>query len=835
MHRRRLAGRKNPGACGMKAGFSAKSPLYLLASREPGSELSLTARGSAFLFLLALLFVAPPAFCGGTFFLRDLFFDFVPQRRLAGIAYGTGELPLWNPYAGFGKPFAADPATAAFYPLHVFFYVLPPAWAVNIYCVLHLWLTGTGMLLIARHWDLKIFPALVTAAAAMFSTLVVSSLEFGLNCVTIAWAPFIFRAASGLAEESGRISGRVWTPGFVKSMATLGLFFVIQYLGGYPEFVAYTVVLAFTYGIAFAWCTSGLAAVTRFGLAFGAAGCLAILFVMPQLLLAFELIGQGERSQGVDPGYRMASLCLGHLWGLVLPFIHGRPGYPDTWWGGSVYEFWVGTAYVGILPVTLVCMLPWTWRRGVASGFSSSAGFRCTFLAVAAVFGIVMAFGDNTPLHPLLHKFVPGFRFFRFPGKFLALFVFAGSLLAGFGYQAVRGCVQQSPKLVARLSVACGIWCVLLACCAIATIPFPRAVFELLIGNVSPDRPAAIAVQQQDIWLSLLFSILAAAVFAAMCRLPTPVIDYLAVALVVVNLFVMDWCLYGIVDAAAYEEPPAIDAQDLERGKTRAHSQYGDLQQWFYGRDNPQLAHWAMKVGVGDTWLPFGIRKTWQGGMKLRRYLVLSGLFQGLPPEPAARIADICSIGRVIGGEKAEDILWRNGDRQYRVADRPTALPRAFLVGSWRIESDERRTVEYLLDDDPRETAVVEVPEGWDVPYAHLPETRPLQRKVEWIEDRAHRQKLKIVSNEPALLVVNDAWYPGWQVRVDGQQHFLYRVNYDFRGVFVGSGEHAVEFTYEPPQFQNALFCTAAVTVVAVALLVWTHFRRSGDVNEPAH
>ena len=50
----------------------------------------------------------------------------------------------------------------------------------------------------------------------------------------------------------------------------------------------------------------------------------------------------------------------------------------------------------------------------------------------------------------------------------------------------------------------------------------------------------------------------------------------------------------------------------------------------------------------------------------------------------------------------------------------------------------------------------------------------------------------------PALLCFFDTWYPGWEVTVDGIEMDLERVNYAFKGVFVGQGEHEVVFSYNP-------------------------------------
>ena len=48
----------------------------------------------------------------------------------------------------------------------------------------------------------------------------------------------------------------------------------------------------------------------------------------------------------------------------------------------------------------------------------------------------------------------------------------------------------------------------------------------------------------------------------------------------------------------------------------------------------------------------------------------------------------------------------------------------------------------------------------------------------------------------PGVLVLSDAWYPGWQVTVDGKPAPLLRADYALRGVALPAGRHTVEFTY---------------------------------------
>jgi hypothetical protein len=61
---------------------------------------------------------------------------------------------------------------------------------------------------------------------------------------------------------------------------------------------------------------------------------------------------------------------------------------------------------------------------------------------------------------------------------------------------------------------------------------------------------------------------------------------------------------------------------------------------------------------------------------------------------------------------------------------------------------------------------------------------------------------VRVDARRRALLVVSDAWYPGWRASVDGAPQPILRVDHAFRGVVVEPGTHDVVFTYAPDSFR---------------------------------
>jgi uncharacterized membrane protein YfhO len=68
----------------------------------------------------------------------------------------------------------------------------------------------------------------------------------------------------------------------------------------------------------------------------------------------------------------------------------------------------------------------------------------------------------------------------------------------------------------------------------------------------------------------------------------------------------------------------------------------------------------------------------------------------------------------------------------------------------------------------------------------------------------------------PAMLVLADAFYPGWQATVDGVPAPILRVNLMFRGLALEPGKHEIVFTYRPGSWWLGI----AISLVALAALV---------------
>ena len=82
-------------------------------------------------------------------------------------------------------------------------------------------------------------------------------------------------------------------------------------------------------------------------------------------------------------------------------------------------------------------------------------------------------------------------------------------------------------------------------------------------------------------------------------------------------------------------------------------------------------------------------------------------------------------------------------------------------------------------------------------------------------------------SDGTKILVLSDAYYPGWKAEINGDDTEIIRVNHAFRGVIVPKGKNMIVFSYQPYPF----FTGILVTIISIAISLMILFRKKKNVN----
>jgi hypothetical protein len=163
--------------------------------------------------------------------------------------------------------------------------------------------------------------------------------------------------------------------------------------------------------------------------------------------------------------------------------------------------------------------------------------------------------------------------------------------------------------------------------------------------------------------------------------------------------------------------------------------------------------------------------------------------------------------------------------RVYRIEG---ALPRAWVVGAQRVVADDDAALEAVTRPgfDARGVTITDhrLP---GLPEVGAPGAATGTAGITSYGDE--RVVLRVRSSGPGVVVLSDTHYPGWKAKVDGRSADVERVDYTFRGVRIGPGEHTVELRYQPLSFRlGAWVSVLALVGLLAAAAVGRRRRRAG-------
>jgi len=157
-------------------------------------------------------------------------------------------------------------------------------------------------------------------------------------------------------------------------------------------------------------------------------------------------------------------------------------------------------------------------------------------------------------------------------------------------------------------------------------------------------------------------------------------------------------------------------------------------------------------------------------------------------------------MGGSIQGPAIAQLQLQDG-RPFETIFSDPGLPRARLVGNSVIKTDNE-AIPYMLSDlfDPELEVVLNEPAPIDLMG------RPVTGEVSWIERTTNRLSLEVSTEDPALLVIADNWFPAWKAEIDGTPVDILRAYHSLRAIPISPGEHQVVLTYRSELLVRSLW-----------------------------
>lgn len=755
------------------------------------------------MFVLPLLLLFGRVLFGGqALFWGTPLLQFYPWWTLASAALRAGQIPLWNPYVGNGAPLVANLQSAVFYPPNWLYLLRPMEWLMGVIAVLHVLWAGLGMFAFARALGLRPFSAAVSGLSFMLSGYLIARLSFLSMTAAYAWLPWLLLAVERLAVRR-RLADAL----------LLGLMLGLQLLAGHAQTSFHSGLALAAYG------AFRLLAPPREGgkclLLLALAVLLGVGLAAVQLLPSWELMQLSQRAGGLDYTFAMTySFWPWRLLTLWAPNFFGQPASGDYWGYGA---YWEDDGYIGVLPLLLALAAALGWRR--------KRNPVVAFFGGMALVALILALGQNTPIYPWLFTHVPGFGLFQAPARFLSLYTLGMAVLAGMGAEALTRRGGGGRRWV-RLGLIVG----------------PALVIAGLAGRAFLP-PTRLSLGDGALWLGAGLS--GSALLArwrprqvqGLSRWQTAVLAFIAA-----DLVLADFGLNPTADAALYRQPTQTAALlQAERGRTfiLQADEYELKFRRFFRFDSfaPPEGGWmaVRQAQLPNTGMIAGLMSANNfDPLLVGRYADLLAALEAAPnPTPLLRLMGVTAIISPRDLPGYERIYQGDGFAIYRV---PDPLPRAYLVTNVRRAADGAEALALITraDFDPRREAVVE-----PLPSLPSPSQLPVNggrggvglngfqavRPAD-IQDGWNMVLVQVEAPEPALLVLSDTYYPGWQAFVDGVPAPLLRANYAFRAVALSGGAHEVVFRYAPASFTWGGRITLTSLVVLIGLAALSRYRQ---------
>jgi membrane protein YfhO len=778
-------------------------------------------------FALPLLYFHRASFTDQIFIARDILRVYYPLKKYWAERVSQLQFPDWYPYDGLGQPFPGMLISGVFHPANLLYLLLPLGTALKLITLLSYVAALGGTYLFARLWRLERGPALLaglTYALGGYMVGISNNLLYLMAASTFPWA--LWGAERFLREPSARRA------------ATAALALCLVLLCGDPQ--------------SFALCNGMLlvlvllrpdsASVPK------AAPRAGLLIVLGALLCAVQLLSVLSTLRNGYPAaadiqvatrfafhpLRLLELVLGPI------FIN-----PDT--GAEVSStlvsellrsplgsFWVPSEYMGLPALLLVGAALWSWRRHPLTW--KVAGLTLVILC--------LTMARNLPLYEWFYRWVPLWKSFRYPEKLMPYVLFPGALGAGAGLQAVLhddALARRLGQVGLGLAVVCGVfalgewqwrWFSSGVIGALWEDPI-ASVQEMLHGNVLQGAVVAVG------------TLGATGLVLLLARQPMPRTAAL-VALQFAVLYLVNEQTYQVSYSEVLEQPTAM----VDTVLRDSADEPGGIRPRVYG---------GVDI-VSPRQVPEGL--SYVDALTLNLAATLEPNTPGLwnlenasayLPAASKRLANIMLLGHVrdafvdrLGAlyhtryltMDAKDFVESGGNRKVVLAEDslvkavliriPRTLPRAYLA-SPRCVADADTALELILVQDfrPGQDVALECEPG--TPADAAPAGTGELGQVRIAHYAPESVELDVDARQPAVLVLNDAFYEGWSATVDGQPAPILPANVVVRGVRVPAGTHHVSFSYRTPGLVlGAIISLVTLGLLGLAVLVERRGRGSG-------
>jgi hypothetical protein len=699
-----------------------------------------------------------------------------PFLSYAKDSLASGTVPLWNPYTSLGTPLFSEIGLGLFFPLAWIILIADVPQALMLIQFSTLLVGAAGMYVYSQYLSLDSIAKFLCVALYVYAVFTESFYPtMGYSFCMLPWVLWL--------------GHRLIAQPDLRNICLLAIGTALCFFGGFPNYFIYTIIIVGVYCVClliFSTPSIGFSGVlARLGMA-SIAGVLALGLVAVQLLPSHELSGLSYRSMGSESAYDAGSFWeIFSIDLLLLNFLQTDHGYL---FGNSQIKIPSGIFYLGGVLLFMPFAFISKQRLGTVIALTTALICLCLFVLSYQV-----------PALSLIQK-LPFAGAIRANGRAAGYIQFLFIVIACIG---LSNLVEQGRGLVSAPSAVLNavLW-------FLTTILFFWLGYLALGANDSPRFLVG-------------FFACAALVASVLAR---PNRNFL-------NGTVWGLTLITVLDICSHREHrflvPAFAADDsvIVASAKAAAVRDSDYHRVIFMETNQdkvgRLANLGPKYQIPSLDAYMGLTSArWENYV---RYMIGPERFDKLIlSTPLQRFYGYFSPGLLTAALHTPGLLETASlsgiysGQKLSVTESP--MPRAYTVGSYITTSSEEETLSAMqaLGIPLTDTVVLE---GASPGFA--PAERPGHfAKVTIEEYQANKVTLLVEQNSPSILVLTDAFYPGWEARVDDREALIYRANSLFRAVEVPAGRHTVTFSYFPSSLYFGLGITLCSVLLLAALLI---------------
>ncbi len=736
--------------------------------------------------------------CWNGFIAFDLYTAYVPYLVFAKESILSGKLPLWTPYQAVGKPFFAEMQHGFLYPVNWIALAMDIPSAMRLIQLLTLIISMGGMALYARRLKLNlpgtVLSGILVAYSVLFETRAMMSGS------TVCWFPFILWATHRIFDK----------PDFGRCVQ-LAIFLLLSFLGGHAQLFYYMSLVWFFYVLlltCLSWSSQARKAIFVRWALLGFACVLMIGLASIQLLPALELTQASVRNVAGENEFMSKAFLL-------------QPGTL----GMNIMLSQTGTKFASYYFGSTLLLLPFA---------VASKRLRPVVIGLLAglVFVIIFVTSKEIPALAVLGK-IPFASTFRFYTRILIFPRLLIAILAGIGLSELwqKGPLRLWNPGTRRLD---WFW----------TLSTAYFLGVLCIAFLIPGESADRSITYSFLLLGGASLVLICLVFASERRQALRK----ATVWIIAAFVVMDVASHGVFAKPKPEGGLGFDEPFLRESSAWIAKNAG-FERSLISSSKADFNVGSMFSFINmNSYSPYTLSR-WHNFVRTTvepsefdqfhriwpfygRIGVIKRLFL-----PQAQMAGVASlkyfITRYPSAEAAMldanrdewKLIYSGGkDLELRVYENIFALPRAYLISNYTVMNDEEKSLEEVRKN------VSEL--SWSVVLENSkPSFRPSGAneqtgRAQITEYATSEVELQVEANEPSLVILTDAYYPGWVAFVDGIEAPVLRANSLFRAVEVSAGNHTVVFKFQPASLRWGISVSSFTALLIVVGILWRRYQK---------